>query len=78
VPTAQIAMIIERAAGELLESLTLFDVYSGPQVGEGKRSLAYRLAFRAADRTLNDEAVTKVRAKIVKALEREAGASIRG
>jgi phenylalanyl-tRNA synthetase beta chain len=78
VPTAQVAMIIERAAGELLESLTLFDVYSGPQVGEGNRSLAYRLVFRAVDRTLNDEAVTKLRAKIIKALEREAGASIRG
>jgi phenylalanyl-tRNA synthetase beta chain len=77
-PTAYISSVIERAAGDLLESLTLFDVYSGPQVGEGKRSLAYRLVFRAPDRTLNDEAVAKVRAKIVKALEREAGATIRG
>jgi phenylalanyl-tRNA synthetase beta chain len=76
-PAEQIAATITRQAGELLESLTLFDVYSGPQVGEGKRSLAYRMVFRAVDRTLNDEALVKLRAKIVKALERELGATIR-
>lgn len=78
VPTAQVAAVIRRGAGNLLESLTLFDVYSGPQVGAGKRSLAYRLAFRAPDRTLSDEALVQVRNKIIKLLERELGASIRG
>ncbi len=76
-PADQVAAIIRRGAGDLLESLTLFDVYTGEQVGAGKRSLAYRLAFRAADRTLNDEALAKVRAKIIKLLEREANATIR-
>lgn len=78
VPAERIAAVIRRGAGELLESLTLFDVYTGPQVGEGKHSLAYRLAFRAPDRTLSDEALAKVRGKIIKLLERELGATIRG
>lgn len=73
----RVAAAIRRGAGDLLESLTLFDVYTGPQIGTGKRSLAYRLAFRASDRTLSDEAVAKVRTKIIKLLEREIGASIR-
>ncbi len=77
VPAAHVADVIRRGAGALLETLTLFDVYSGPQVGEGKRSLAYRLAFRAPDRTLSDEALAKVRAQIMKLLECEINASIR-
>jgi phenylalanyl-tRNA synthetase beta chain len=77
VPSARIAAVIERASGDLLESLTLFDTYQGPQIGEGKRSLAYRLSFRAPDRTLSDDALAKVRAKIIKALGRELGATIR-
>ncbi len=77
VPEAQVAALIRRGAGDLLEALTLFDVYSGPQVGEGKRSLTYHLTFRAADRTLTDEMLVKVRKKIIGGLERELGASIR-
>ncbi|MEI8308062.1 MAG: phenylalanine--tRNA ligase subunit beta [Chloroflexales bacterium] len=76
-PEAQVAALIRRGAGDLLESLTLFDVYTGPQVGEGKRSLTYHLAFRATDRTLTDEALTKLRKKIIGGLEREIGATIR-
>jgi phenylalanyl-tRNA synthetase beta chain len=78
VPASQVEAAIRRGAGDMLEALTLFDIYTGAQVGEGKRSLAYRLAFRAPDRTLNDEALTRVRAKIVRLLEREVGAAIRG
>jgi phenylalanyl-tRNA synthetase beta chain len=77
-PAERVAAVIRKYAGAGLESLTLFDVYEGPQVGPGKRSLAYRLAFRAPDRTLTDADVNKVRAKIVKGLEREVGAAIRG
>jgi phenylalanyl-tRNA synthetase beta chain len=78
IPTSKIASVIRKGAGDLLESLTLFDVYTGQQVGEGKRSLAYRLAFRASDRTLSDDALTKVRGKIAKMLERECKAVLRG
>lgn len=78
VPEAEIAALVRRGAGELLEDLTLFDVYTGPQVGEGKRSLTYHLTFRAPDRTLNDETLAKLRKKIIGGLEREIGATIRG
>jgi phenylalanyl-tRNA synthetase beta chain len=77
VPTEQVAAAIRKYAGVDLESLALFDVYEGPQVGAGKRSLAYRLTFRARDRTLNDADVGKVRVKIVRGLERDLGATIR-
>lgn len=76
-PEAQVATTIRRAAGDLLEALVLFDVYTGPQVGEGKRSLTYHLTFRAPDRTLTDEALTRVRKKIIGDLERQIGATIR-
>lgn len=78
VPAAQLALAIRKYAGAELEALDLFDVYEGPQVGDGKRSLAYRLTFRAPDRTLSDADVSKVRAKIVRGLEFELKATIRG
>jgi phenylalanyl-tRNA synthetase beta chain len=77
VPQARVAALIRRGAGDLLEDLALFDEYVGPQVGEGNRSLTYHLTFRAADRTLNEETLTKVRKKIIGGLEREIGATIR-
>lgn len=77
VPESQVAALIRRGAGDLLEQLSLFDVYTGPQAGPGKRSLTYHLTFRAADRTLNEETLTKLRKKIIGGLEREIGATIR-
>ncbi|MBC8161368.1 MAG: phenylalanine--tRNA ligase subunit beta, partial [Roseiflexaceae bacterium] len=78
VPATLVEATIRKYAGALLERATLFDVYSGPQVGEGKRSLAYRLSFRAADRTLSDADLTKTRQKIIRGLEHDAEAVIRG
>ncbi|MGO4958368.1 phenylalanine--tRNA ligase subunit beta [Luteococcus sp. Sow4_B9] len=58
-------------AGELLESCHLFDIYRGPQVGEGKKSLAYALHFRGADRTLKDTETAAARdAAVAVAAER--------
>ncbi len=68
VPAAQVIEVVRKAAGKLLDGVGVFDVYSGPQVGEGKRSLALSLAFRALDRTLTDEDVAPVRERIVAAL----------
>ncbi len=65
------------AGGKLLADARVFDVYSGPQVGEGRRSLALALAFRASDRTLSDEEVAPLRARIVAALA-ELGGELRG
>ena len=52
---ADVESALRAGAGDLLESLRLFDVYRGPQVGEGRASLAYTLRFRAPDRTLKDD-----------------------
>jgi phenylalanyl-tRNA synthetase beta chain len=68
VPAAQVLEVVREAARALLDEVGVFDVYSGPQVGEGKRSLALSLAFRAPDRTLTDEDVAPVRRRIVTAL----------
>ena len=57
VPAADVEAAVREAGGELLERLRLFDVYRGEQVGEGSKSLALRLEFRAPDRTLTDEEV---------------------
>lgn len=54
-PAAEVSAALIAGAGELLESLRLFDDYAGAQLGDGVRSLAYRLVFRAAGRTLTDE-----------------------
>ena len=60
-PAADVEAALREGAGELLESIRLFDVYTGEQVGEGKKSLAYALRFRAADRTLTVEEATAAR-----------------
>ena len=64
-------------AGDLLESLRLFDVYEGAQVGEGRRSLAYALRFRAADRTLTVDEATAARDAAVAAAAERTGAVLR-
>jgi phenylalanyl-tRNA synthetase beta chain len=77
VPAADVEATVREAGGELLERLRLFDVYRGEQVGEGKKSLALRLEFRAPDRTLTDDEVGAVRARIEEALG-ELGGRLRG
>jgi phenylalanyl-tRNA synthetase beta chain len=55
VPTAEVEAALREGAGELLESIRLFDVYHGDQVGSGRKSLAFALRFRAPDRTLTEQ-----------------------
>jgi phenylalanyl-tRNA synthetase beta chain len=64
VPAARLVEVVREGAGELLASLRVFDLYHGEQVGEGNKSLALRLEFRAPDRTLTDEEVAGRRAAI--------------
>ena len=52
---------VRAGAGELLEDIRLFDVYTGPQIGEGRKSLALALRFRAPDRTLTEEEASAAR-----------------
>ncbi|SCE68231.1 phenylalanyl-tRNA synthetase beta subunit [Micromonospora coriariae] len=78
VPAEQVRRALEAGAGELLEDVRLFDVYSGEQLGAGRRSLAYKLTFRAPDRTLTvEEAVAARDAAVAVAAERF-GATLRG
>jgi phenylalanyl-tRNA synthetase beta chain len=77
VPAAYVELAVSHAGGELLERLRLFDVYRGEQVGAGSKSLALRLEFRAPDRTLTDEEVAEVRARIEQELA-ELGGKLRG
>jgi phenylalanyl-tRNA synthetase beta chain len=69
VPAARLAEVVRAGAGEILASLRVFDLYHGEQVGEGNKSLALRLEFRAHDRTLTDEEVAERRAAIESELE---------
>ena len=78
VSAAQLVAVVREAGGALLRRAEVFDVYRGAQVGEGASSLALRLEFRAADRTLTDEDVAERRAKIVAALSEQLGARLRG
>lgn len=71
VPAAAVEAALREGAGELLESIRLFDVYTGDQIGEGKKSLAYALRFRAPDRTLKEgEAAAARDAAVALAAER--------
>lgn len=66
-----VSATLREGAGELLESVRLFDVYTGPQVGEGKKSLAFALRFRAPDRTLTEAETGAARdAAVALAVER--------
>ena len=71
VPAARVEAALREGAGELLESIRLFDLYTGDQIGEGQRSLAYALRFRAPDRTLSEgEAAAAREAAVALAAER--------
>ena len=70
----QIEEIIEKKAGKILESYTLFDIYEGDQIMEGYKSMAYSITYRALDRTLEEKAVSENR--ILKALK-ELGIELR-
>jgi phenylalanyl-tRNA synthetase beta chain len=77
VTLAELLEHVRKAAGENLEQARLFDVYTGEQVGEGRRSLALALSFRSAERTLTDEDVAPLRERIVAAVE-ALGGELRG
>ena len=74
VPATRVQSVIRASGGNLLAAVTLFDLYRGPQIGEGKKSLAYSLTYQAPDRTLTDAEIAKLRGKIVRRLQDELGA----
>ncbi|MGW5422961.1 phenylalanine--tRNA ligase subunit beta [Streptomyces sp. NPDC003943] len=78
VPAAMVEYYLAGGAGELLESIRLFDVYTGDQIDAGKKSLAYALRFRAADRTLTVDEATAARDAAVAMAAEHTGAVLRG
>ena len=72
-----IEKVIRKAGVSTLESVKLFDIYRGAQVGEGKKSVSFSISLRASDRTLNDEEADNAVKKILKTLERELGITLR-
>lgn len=68
---------IRRAGGNLVEKVELFDIYKGAQIPEGKKSIAYAIAYRDEKKTLTDNDVNKVHDKILRSLEHKLGATLR-
>ncbi|MGG1552095.1 phenylalanine--tRNA ligase subunit beta [Paenibacillus ferrarius] len=77
VPVGSLEKAITEVAGELLESIQVFDIYTGERLGAGRKSVAIALVYRHAERTLQDEEVTELHAKVVAALEQQFGAELR-
>ena len=79
VTNERLVQCITSAGGKLLSDVRLFDVYrDDKRVGVGKKSMAYALTYRAADRTLTGEEVEKVQAKLIKKVCGATGAEVRG
>jgi len=78
VPAGQVADTLRASAGDLGEGVWLFDVYRGPQAGPGRKSLAYRMRLRAADRTLGEAELAAARQAAIDAVVATHGAELRG
>jgi phenylalanyl-tRNA synthetase beta chain len=78
VASAAVVAAVRDGAGELLEDVRLFDVYTGPQIGEGRKSLTLALRFRAADRTLTEDEASAARDAAVAVAGERVGAVLRG
>ena len=72
-PVRQVEEVLGRAGGDLLESVEIESDYRGPELPPGKRSVAFRLTFRAPDRTLRDSEVDEVEARMLAMLKTELG-----
>jgi len=77
-PAAHIEQVIWKAGGELLVGVELFDVYTGEQIPSDKKSMAYALTYQHSEETLTDKQVARVHQKIVAAIEKQLGATLRG
>jgi len=75
--SADIEKVIIANGGFLLKQVDLFDIFRGKQIGEGMKSMAYRLTYQAPNRTLTDKNVEKLRLRIIKQIEKELGAKVR-
>lgn len=78
VAAASAERVIRQSGGELLEAVRVIAEFRGAALGEGRRSVTFRLTFRAPDRTLRDADVDAIEGQVLAALERELGLSRRG
>lgn len=78
IPADQVETLIRQTGGRTVTDVRLFDVYRGEQIGPGKKSLAYSLTYQDPGRTLTDVDAANLRNKIVKRVEVELGAQLRG
>ena len=76
-PSAALLALVREAGAPELQSAAVFDEYRGDQIGAGKKSLAFRVAFGSLERTLTDEEATAVRGRLVNALAERFGAELR-
>jgi len=76
-PQEALRAVIREVGGALLEDATVFDVYAGKQIPEGKKNVAYALRYRAADRTLTDAEVNEAHGRIVAELEKRLQSALR-
>jgi phenylalanyl-tRNA synthetase beta chain len=77
VPAQAVADAVREGAGELLEDLQLFDLFTGPQIGENRKSLTFALRFRAPDRTLTEDDASAARDAAVRRAAEAVGAELR-
>jgi len=78
IPASRVEALIRQTGGKSVTNVRLFDLYRGDQIGAGKKSLAYNLTYQASDKTLTDAEAATIRNKIIKRLEQELSAKLRG
>lgn len=77
VSNEEIEAVIRQAGGKLLKSCTLFDIFRNEQIGSGKKSMAYSLAYQSDEKTLNEKDAAAIRNKIIKRLDQVLNAKLR-
>lgn len=77
VPSADLQKVIEEQAGDILEKVQLFDVYTGEKIGEGMKSMAFSLVYRRAEATLTDQEVNEAQERVVNGLAEQFKAQLR-
>jgi phenylalanyl-tRNA synthetase beta chain len=77
-PASDLLASATHACGDLLEEVTVFDVFRSADIGDGRKSLALRFRVRAADRTLTDEEAAPIRVAIAEAVSKDVGGTLRG
>ncbi|MCK9912675.1 hypothetical protein MXD81_26205, partial [Microbacteriaceae bacterium K1510] len=74
VQAAELTAVIKAETGDLLESVTLFDVYTGERISADKKSMAFSLVYRHPERTLQDEEIQLLTTRVIEALKEQTGA----